>query len=52
MAKVEKIEITITRENDGIDLSMKVNGFSPNEFREQVFNAITAFTNDFNNEKQ
>ena len=48
----EKIKITITREEDGTNLEMRVNGFSPNEFREHVFNAITAFTNDFNNEKQ
>ena len=43
----EEILISVKRVEDGTNVSISVNGFYPNEFREALFDVITSFTNDF-----
>lgn len=42
------IKLKITRENDGTSIETSINGFTPNEFREAMFNVIMNFTEAFN----
>ena len=43
------IKLNVSRKEDGsVSIEFNVDGFSPNEVRELMFEAITNFTNDFN----
>jgi hypothetical protein len=44
------IKIKATKQADGITLDVSLEGCTPNEFREAMFNVIAQFTNKFNEE--
>jgi hypothetical protein len=45
----DHLKLNFSRKEDGtISVGMSIDGFSPNEVRELMFQAITDFTNDFN----
>lgn len=51
MAK-DQVKVKATRKDDGIEIQCSIEGFSPNEFREAMFNVIAEFTADFNNSQE
>ena len=47
----DSIVIKAERNGDEIKINASIEGFTPNEFREFMFNMITNFTVDFNSEE-
>jgi hypothetical protein len=51
MKNLGEFTVKGTKEKGGIIIEIQIGGFTPNEFRQGMFNAITNFTNDFQSGK-